>query len=289
MQGPGFLSWRIAILFKSFQILNISSFITILASMIHQAKSLIKFLRLSKNKHGVHSPFVYGLVTQCFNDRTKFPAYRILKSHRKALRRDTTVIEMMDYGQGSRVFKGPNRKISAVYKNAGMKKNRQKLLLRIAAYLKCENMLEFGTSLGLGTVALSISNKFANVHTVEACANTAKTATSYFQEFGLSNITLHQETFNEFIAKNPTEKFDLIFIDGDHNGERTLTYFRALLKNVHNSSLIIFDDIYWSKDMTEAWQEIIVDDNVTVSIDTFQWGIVFFRKEQPKQHFVIRV
>lgn len=257
--------------------------------MIHQAKSLIKFLRLSKNKHGVHSPFVYGLVTKCFNDKTRYSAYKVLKSHRKALKANTSLIKMTDYGQGSRIFRKPNRKISAVYRNAGIKKDRQKLLFRIANYLKCENILEFGTSLGLGTMALSLSNEFAYVHTVEACANTAKTAQEYFSKFGVSNIELHQETFSEFLNANPSGAYDLIFVDGDHNGDRTISYFNSLLNHVHNGSVIIFDDIYWSKGMTEAWQEIIANEKVTVSIDTFQWGIVFFRKEQRKEHFVIRV
>ena len=257
--------------------------------MIYQAKSFIKFLRLSKNKHGVHSPFVYGLVTNCFNDKTEYPAYLTLKSHRKVLKRDRSVIEMKDLGQGSQIFKGPDRKISAVYKNAGMKKNRQKLLFRIAAYLKCENMLELGTSLGLGTIALAISNEFAYVHTVEGCPNTAKTAKDYFDKFGLTNVVVYQKNFREFIAENPDESYDLIFIDGDHNGERTFGYFQSLLKNIHNNSVIIFDDIYWSKDMTDAWEKIIAHEKVTVSIDTFQWGIVFFRKELTKQHFTIRI
>ncbi|MDA9584813.1 class I SAM-dependent methyltransferase, partial [Flavobacteriaceae bacterium] len=28
---------------------------------------------------------------------------------------------------------------------------------------------------------------------------------------------------------------------------------------------------------------------VTVTIDTFLWGFVFFRKEQEKEHFIIRI
>ena len=257
--------------------------------MIHQAKSLIKFLRLSKNKHGVHSPFVFGLVTKCFKDKTKYPEYSIIKEHRISLKKDSDYIEMTDYGQGSRIFKEPNRKISAVYKKAGIKKNRQKLLFRIARYLECENMLEFGTSLGMGTIALALSNDFANVNTVEACDNTAKKANEYFAEFDVNNISLHKKTFKEFLGDNPNKTYDLIFIDGDHNGDRTWEYFNSLLKNIHNNSVMIFDDIYWSKGMTDAWQKIVEDENVTVSIDTFQWGIVFFRKEQLKQHFVIRV
>ena len=68
-----------------------------------------------------------------------------------------------------------------------------------------------------------------------------------------------------------------------------VTFLAFPLKNVHNDSVIIFDDIYWSKDMTDAWWQIIANEKVTLSIDTFQWGMVFFRKEQPKQHFVIRI
>jgi predicted O-methyltransferase YrrM len=256
--------------------------------MIHQSKSYIKFIRLSKNRHGVHSPFVYDLVTKCFNDKKNYPEYELLKAHRKALRRDDSLFEMTDFGEGSRVFKGNARKVSAVVKNAGMKKKRQKLLFRLVRYVKAENVLELGTSLGLGTVALSLSNTFAAVNTVEGCPNTLQKAQHYFEKFNLHNIAIHQQMFSDYLDKT-FDTFDLIFIDGDHNGARTLAYFHSLLNNVHNDSVIIFDDIYWSKDMTAAWQQIIANEKVTVSIDTFQWGLVFFRKEQRKEHFVIRV
>ena len=257
--------------------------------MIHQAKSYIKFLRLSKNKHGVHSPFVYNLVTLCFNDKKKYPEYQILKSFRKTLAMDNSLIKMKDFGEGSRVFKGNSRKVSEIAKVAGMTKKRQKLLFRLGSYFESESILEFGTSLGQGSISLALSNQYASVNTVEGCPNTLQKAEEYFKEFNIKNIQTHQQTFLEFLSKETTEKYDLIFVDGDHNGERTLSYFHSLLEHVHNNSLIIFDDIYWSESMTEAWQKIIENEKVTVSIDTFQWGLVFFRTEQRKEHFVIRV
>ncbi|MDO9262230.1 MAG: class I SAM-dependent methyltransferase, partial [Flavobacteriaceae bacterium] len=78
-------------------------------------------------------------------------------------------------------------------------------------------------------------------------------------------------------------------IDGNHQKAATIAYFEQCLKSVHNDSMIIFDDIHWSTDMEEAWEIIQKNPLVTVSIDTFQWGIIFFRKEQEKEHFVIRV
>ena len=257
--------------------------------MIYQAKSYIRFLRLSKNKHGVHSPFVYNLTTQCFNDKTRYKAYTVFKKHRKALGKDQTAIEIKDFGEGSRIFKGNARKVSEILKVAGLRKKRQRLLYRITKYLGCKDILELGTSLGLGSVALALSDRRNTIHTVEGCPNTLKKAEEYFKKCDILNVETHQELFSEYLSKLTTETFDLVFIDGDHNGERTYHYFESLLQHVHNDTLLIFDDIYWSQHMTKAWNNIIAHPKVTVSIDTFHWGLVFFRKEQQKQHFIIRV
>jgi hypothetical protein len=40
--------------------------------------------------------------------------------------------------------------------------------------------------------------------------------------------------------------------------------------------------------MTEAWEEIIKMTEFSVSIDLFHLGILFVRKEQKKEHFIIK-
>jgi hypothetical protein len=81
----------------------------------------------------------------------------------------------------------------------------------------------------------------------------------------------------------------MIYFDGNHSKKATLEYFNSLLPTIKNESYWIFDDINWSKDMNDAWQIIKNHPEVSVSIDTFRWGIIFFRKEQAKENFVIRV
>ena len=256
--------------------------------MSYQIKSYLKFLLRSTNQHGVHSPFVFDLITQCFYDNTNYPEYLILKKHRQNLLQSNAIIEVKDFGAGSRVFKGNTRKVSAIAKNAGIRPKRQQLLFRLIGYLKAENILELGTSLGLGTVALSLGNTSARVITVEGCPQTSKQAQALFDEFKLDNIQLLNETFETFFGRN-NENYDLAYIDGNHDKERTLQYFQWLLERVHNDSILLFDDIYWSQEMTEAWLEIKAHPKVTASIDTFQWGLICFRKEQKKEHFNIRL
>ncbi|MFZ9719521.1 MAG: class I SAM-dependent methyltransferase, partial [Chitinophagaceae bacterium] len=83
-------------------------------------------------------------------------------------------------------------------------------------------------------------------------------------------------------------KLDFVFIDGNHAYAPTLRYFNAMLPFVHSGTVMILDDIHWSAEMEKAWQAISNHSAVTLSIDLFFVGILFFREEQlHKQHFRI--
>ncbi len=257
--------------------------------MWHLAKSYLRFLWRSGNQHGLHSPFVFDLVTKCFYNKKNRKSYQVLSAHREALEQDSREISVEDFGSGSRIFKSNLRAVNAIAKNAGISPKRAELLNRLVDYFEVEEVLEIGTSVGLATMALAVDNTKAQITTIEGCPQTAAIAKEYFSKFGVNSITSEVAKFEKFIKDIPSErKYDLIYFDGNHTIEATISYFESLLKTTHNNSVWIFDDIHWSKGMTKAWEFIKVQPEVTVTIDTFQWGFVFFRKEQVKQHFVIR-
>ena len=164
-----------------------------------------------------------------------------------------------------------------------------KALEYLTRYFQVKKVLELGTSVGLATSAMALY-KDAIIDTVEGCKNTSNVAQSIFSEFKLNNINLHTLKFEEFFTSNYiSDSYDLLYIDGNHNKEKTIEYFTFLLSSIKNNSVMIFDDIYWSPQMNEAWVEICNNEKVTVIIDMFQWGLIFFRKEQQKQHFLIRM
>ncbi len=258
--------------------------------MVHLIKSYAKFLWNSKNEYSVHSPFVYDLLTKCFYDRTDFPDYKKLAQFRKSLLDDKSEIEVTDFGAGSRVFKSNKRKVSDIAKNAGISPSRAMMLYRIVRYFKSENVLEIGTSVGLATSALSLGNPESKITTLEGCLQTASVAKRQFENFGMQHIDLKTGEFAATLKSFDVGllTFDLIYFDGNHQKDATLAYFEKLLPTVTNDSVWIFDDIHWSAEMEQAWEIIKQNPKVTVTIDTFQWGLVFFRSEQPREHFVIR-
>jgi len=258
--------------------------------MLFQIKSFLNFILKSKNRHGLHSPFIYQLATECFYDKITKEWYQKLLNYRKSLLTNTTTITIEDFGAGSKSLQSNYRKVSNIAKNAGITNKRAQLLGRLSNYLEAETILEIGTSIGLATASMSLGNPKSNIITLEGCKNTANIAKNNFEKFNLKNIEIIVGNFNTTLPQalaNTT--FDLVFFDGNHQKQATIDYFEQCLLHVNNNSVFIFDDIYWSKGMQEAWEIIKNHPKVTVSIDTFYWGIVFFRKEQEKEHFVIRV
>jgi predicted O-methyltransferase YrrM len=258
--------------------------------MLFQIKSYLQFLWKSKNEHAVHSPFVFNLVTKCFYDKKPKPEYQVLKNYRNSLLENKNTIEVTDFGAGSKVFKSNTRQIAKIAKTAGITQKRAELLFRITNYFQPQSILEIGTSLGLATSALALGNSKAKITTLEGCPKTLAIAKNQLQSLNINNVELVITEFSEYLQSQNliSNIFHLIYIDGNHSKKATLDYFELLLPTITNETLWIFDDIHWSPEMEQAWEIIKTHPKVTVTIDTFQWGLVFFRKEQPKEHFVIR-
>lgn len=250
----------------------------------------IKYLLSSKTAHSLHSPFVFDLYTKAITDLTPFYSFEDIENIRKELLKSNQVISVTDYGAGSQIFKSNKRKVRDVAYYSLKSPKYAQLLFRVVNYLKSTNILELGTSLGITTLYLATPNKKSNVVTLEGCPETAGIANQNFQKLQLNNITIATGNFNQTLTEvlKKNIEFDCVFFDGNHQKEPTLEYFKQCLDHISQNSFFIFDDIHWSGEMEQTWQEIKKHQRVTLTIDLFQFGLVFFRDMPEKQHFVLR-
>jgi predicted O-methyltransferase YrrM len=181
---------------------------------------------------------------------------------------------------------GSKRSINQIYKNSSSKGKFGKLLYQLNNYYQFKNVLEFGTSLGIGTLNLHLGNKSSNIVSVEACPETHRFTSSQLNTF--PNIQLINQTFEHFLNESQNEKFDFVFIDGHHDGNALLNYLEKLKNNTHSETIYLLDDIRWSQSMLKAWNKIKADNYYNLTIDLFRMGIISPRPQQQKEHFVLR-
>jgi predicted O-methyltransferase YrrM len=249
-----------------------------------------RFYRAADTKYTIHSPFVYDFIENILEDDRLYYAYHEVETVRKLLLTYHDEIEVTDYGAGSKYTKASMRPIRQIAKTALSSPAFCRLLFRIVKYYKPQHILEMGTSLGISTAYLRMGALDSQLHTLEGCPNIAERADRVFQRLKLKDIQLRVGPFSETLKTSleTLQQVDLVFFDGNHRLQPTLDYYEQVLPFSNEHSIFIFDDIYWSEEMRRAWEQLKEKPEVTLSIDLFSMGLLFFRKDfKSKQHFKI--
>ena len=237
----------------------------------------------------IHAPFVFELYHHLFKEKENYYAFEEIESIRAKLLLTNKKLIVDDLGAGSSVHKSNKRHIRDIAETSLKPAKTAQLLFRFIDHFKPNNVVELGTCLGITSAYLGRANPKGQVTTLEGSSQLAKVAKINFSKLDLKNITQVEGNFDETLKATLANLkiVDFMFFDGNHRKEPTLRYFEKALLHSNEHAIFVFDDIYWSKDMTEAWRVIKNHPSVTVTIDCYAMGFVFFKKDQAKEHFTV--
>ncbi len=241
-----------------------------------------------KTAYDIHSPFVWKFYHEILRSKETPENQNSIEDQRKLLLRDPRVISFLDKGAASNSIK--NLKVKDIAATSLKKRKECELLYRLIKQQGFVNILELGTSLGITSLYLASTSQNAQLHTIDASKAVLEKAKNAALCCELNNIHFTEGNFDEVLLPllESIPSPDFVFIDGNHTYKATIQYFNWLLKYISPHSILVFDDIYWSKGMKKAWDEIRSNPEVSLSIDLYSMGMVFFRKEIRKQHFSFR-
>lgn len=250
------------------------------------ASRYFKYLFLKKTK--VKSPFVQNLLDEVIKDKRQFYVFEQIEGIRSALKQNQTVINMTDFGAGSNINSSTQRKVSDIAKNSAKAPALGQMMFKLIHKFQPAHLLELGTSLGISACYQIAPNKKANFTTMEGCPQTAKFAQKVIEKIS-PNFNIVVGDFNKTLPTylNNTTSLDYVFFDGNHQMEPTIEYFEACLEKAHQNSIFVFDDIHWSSGMENAWEHIKNHPKVTVTLDLFWVGIVFFKPDEQKENYIV--
>lgn len=243
-----------------------------LNKFIYRIYHFILYYFRAKTVYEIDSPFIFSFFKEVLDDNRQYYAFNEIKTLRNALLQNDSQIDRIDFGTGNqhRV-----QKINEILKKSSISPFKGKLLFRIVKWFEPVKILELGTNLGLSAAYMASTDKSRKLITVEGDPALAGIAQQNIKTLGLSNIQLVQGEFGNVLSnllkENPD--FDLFYIDGNHAKDSTLEYTSMIFKTVPNRFLIVFDDIYWSADMTAAWKEIQSYQEFNIKVDLYHWGL----------------
>ncbi len=252
----------------------------------------IKFFFTSDTRFSVHSPFVYSIYEEVFQKFKKTRTFvqlspvekicRDLFKSKEKFRTDVTDIN-------KRLRK--QKTVGNIAKSISLSIKEGRLLAMLVHKFQPDNIIELGTGMGIGTIHLASVNPKIRVTTIEGDPFRAEIASRVFEKAKLKNISLRVGMFDDILPDvlSEAKQINMAFIDGGHNSIELLRYYNMIKPHLTVKSVVILHDIYWSADMYKAWKKIIKDPDITISIDTFHFGILIYDKKLKKQNVKIRI
>ncbi|WP_320053264.1 class I SAM-dependent methyltransferase [uncultured Acetobacteroides sp.] len=254
-----------------------------------KAFQLVEFARyLLKSEHwrghGVHSPFMYHFIRETLMKASKKPnASQYIAELRRIAPKSVT---KSSFGASP---SNQTESTHSLLQKISISPKYGKLLNAIVCNYAPKEVLELGSGLGVSSYYLANSNTNSHVVTVEGMKTYADIAQTTFRSLGITNVSVANSTFAEFFESlAPTPKFDLIFIDGAHTYEATISTFEHSLSVAAPEAFIVLDDIRWSEEMFRAWNQVKQHPQVRVSVDLGRIGIIFLNPILQKQEYQVR-
>ena len=189
---------------------------------------------------------------------------------RSAVTRQTRLFEVANSDS-----EDPKRTAAQIAHRSSVTSEWGTFLYLCAESFKSRTILELGSCAGISGCYLASSRYFTRFITVEGSPSLAPLAKS-----NIGQISDQAEVVNALfddaldqILPTLRDGADLAYIDGHHEYEATLHYFRRLKSHLNKGALVVFDDVHWSNGMWQAWQVLKGQEGFVYTIDVGRLGI----------------
>lgn len=238
--------------------------------------------------YGIHSPYLFYIARALVPESSPYYCFDKVEALRQRLLRCRDKVVVKDFGTG----RSGERRVCDIARKSLKDRRSAQFLFRLANFVGAERIVELGTCLGVTTAYLALPHPEAEVVSFEGSEVLAKIAKEGWNELGVKNIEQVvgniDDTLPQWVDNEENEPVDLIFIDANHTGEALLRYFEMLLPVMSEQTVVVVDDIRYSRSMYAGWQKIVNHECVTATMDLGEMGLVFMRKHWRKQTYKIR-
>lgn len=234
---------------------------------------------------GVHSPFVFNLITKVIEEKYQYYSFYDIELIRKQLLFKEDLITYPDRRQQNKL---KTQTIARIAEREAIKPKHGALLFRLANHFKSTHILQIGTATGLSTLYLTSYATGLKCIALESIPEFASIARWVFNK-AHNRIDLRTGTYSELLpqALNELDKIDFIFFNTSCEQVNNLSLFNECIKHIHNNSIFVFEGIKSNHRMRDYWKEICVHPEVTVTVDLYSMGIVIFNKKLHKRDYIV--
>jgi len=243
----------------------------------------------ARGLRSVHSPWLYEIYHSLRHPKAlKESAITKLAILHGQLRVDDSPLIFDEIGSREGRMKST---VSKVYKRTASSIRDAEMIAELASHVNGKTILEMGTAFGTTSLAMHFAAHKSRIITLEGVPEIAAIANEHFEKYEAENVVLKIGRFADTLPQviSDEKEFALVFIDGHHSRKPTLEYLEMILPALSEKAIVVIDDIYYSREMSQCWSELQQHPAFQVKMDFFRFGLLIKNEDLSPECFLLRL
>lgn len=248
---------------------------------------LYRMLRF-RSGFGVHSPFVYHLITRVIGEKCAYYAFEEIELVRRQFYyREQRFPWVVRHGRKAGAVL--DKPVGEIVRREAIRPKQGALLFRLANYFQPAYILQIGASAGLATLYLTAYSKRSTCIALEQVPTLAPVARQVWEKGARTGIDLRVGEYGVLLPEALAElpRLDFVFFNrAEESGDRD-ALFDACARKAHTGTVMVITGIRGNRAMRDFWRSVCLRGEVTVTLDLYTLGIVLFNRKLHKRDYIV--
>jgi hypothetical protein len=250
------------------------------SSMSYLTRKYLKYLINAGHKkgHGIHSPFLFRLITEVIENRGFYSAYPMLAAAEENVR---SMVRMLDTETYQQLYDAkPGSDSSATKKLHLLTGKFDRLLFRLVNDFRPETISFNGSTFGVTLLALALADRRIQLR--------AQVENSHYRSFCLRLMEVYEVGNISLKGAAEVVASDFVVVQHPFNPEECSRILSQILSATSYQGVIVLCGIHSSAEMDAVWTKYKSVEKVQISLDVFEIGILICKEGLQKEDFVLR-
>ena len=248
--------------------------------MNYRIRSKISYLFHARHRkgHGIHSPFLFRLITNVIEDNGTYSAYPLLSAAEEHVRSMLKILDQ-EYWQEPAVLK-IERRIPLNRHQHLLPPRFNRLLFRLVNEFSPQQISFFGNTFGVSLLALALADSRIPLVAVIPDYRYRSFCQRLVDEYNLTNIGVTE------IGR--VDSADFLVIQHPEDPVHCERILAKIVGQPDFCGVVVVCGIHASREMEAVWNSYKQIQSIRVSLDLFETGILICKKGLQKEEFVVR-
>ncbi|MEK7718582.1 MAG: hypothetical protein AAB347_03060 [Bacteroidota bacterium] len=235
------------------------------------------FTARHREGHGIHSPFLFRLITEVIENKGNFSAWPMLAAAEENVRNTLRMVDNASYQKLYKTVKGSD--CNVIKKLHLLPGKFDRLIFRLVNEFQPRSLSFYGSTFGVTLMAMALADRRTRL--------VAQVENDHYRSFCRRLIEVYDIGNIDLAGVGNVAASDFVVVQNPLNPDECSRVLAQIVAQPYNG-VIILCGIHTSAEMEAVWKRYQKEQQVRIFLDLFEIGIFICKKGLQKEDFVLR-